>query len=160
MSRYQVASSTPLQLLIHFNAFASLLWALFHLLISQWKAQVWPPPIWISVLDPMCFYLWCLIELARLTLGHIGNLSERIASLSGFWFLIVFPQLPLQLYFALGQDALGWVALELEVLFSLILIVFYVAEMLIGYGTNKRIVAKTAADFHLQYTGVAADYTL
>lgn len=43
----------------------------------------------------------------------------------------------------------GWFALPIETCLSLGYLVFYVAELVISYNANKRLVAKAAADFHL-----------
>lgn len=52
----------------------------------------------------------------RLTLGYLGNLSERVEWLGPFLVLTVIPQMVVHFYFAVGQYYAGWITLDIEVL--------------------------------------------
>ena len=45
-----------------------------------------------------------IIELVRLYLGYLGNLTEKVPELAGFWLLTILLQLPLQGFLLLNID--------------------------------------------------------
>ena len=45
-----------------------------------------------------------IIELVRLYLGYLGNLTEKVPELAGFWLLTILLQLPLQGFLLLNTD--------------------------------------------------------
>jgi hypothetical protein len=49
LSRYQVASGLRLQMLLYFNVYVAVMYAILHPLIFQWKATTWPPRIIVAV---------------------------------------------------------------------------------------------------------------
>ena len=49
LSRYQVASGLRLQMLLYFNVYVAVMYAIMHPLIFQWKATTWPPRIIVAV---------------------------------------------------------------------------------------------------------------
>ena len=149
LSRYAVASSTPLQMLLYFNVLFSLVWAVMNQVLFQWKAGPWDPPLLAAVVSPMLFWVWFILEPIRLVLGFVGNLGERVAWLAGFWVLTLFPQLVVHIYFVAGQNAIGWFTMPIEYAMSGMMMALYVVQLITGYGANKRLVAKAKADFNL-----------
>jgi len=149
LSRYQVASSTTLQMMLYFNVLAAVVWAYVHIATWQWKVVVWPPPILPAMTTPLLFYVWLLLEPIRLLLGYVGNLSERVAWLMPFWVLTIFPQLLVHIYFVFIQDLIAWVVLPIEQVMSVAFIVLYLFELGVGYGTARRLVSKATADYQL-----------
>ena len=99
LSRYQVASGLRLQMLLYFNVYVAVMYAILHPFIFQWKAKTWPPRIIVAVCQPMFFYVSLVMEPIRLIVGHVGNLGERVAWLAPFWILTLFSQLLTQVYF-------------------------------------------------------------
>ena len=114
LSRYQVASGLRLQMLLYFNVYVAVMYAVLHPLIFQWKATTWPPRIIVAVCQPMFYYVWLVMEPIRLIVGHVGNLGERVAWLAPFWILTLFPQALTQVYFLLSTFITGWVTLPIE----------------------------------------------
>ena len=59
---------------------------------------------------------------------------------------------PLQvhIYFCVGQAAIGWLTLPIEIVLSAIYLAVCVAQLVIGFSTIKRLTVKAMADFHLQ----------
>ena len=49
LSRYQVASGLRLQMLLYFNVYVAVMYAIMHPLIFQWNASTWPPRIIVAV---------------------------------------------------------------------------------------------------------------
>lgn len=150
---YQVASSTTLQMLLYFNTMYALVFGFVHVSLFAWKASIWEPPLVCALVTPMSFWVWALIEAIRLGLGYFGNLAERVPWLIGFWLLTLFPQTVIHGYFMLVQEAAGWFVLPIEIVLSVVFEIVYVAELVVAYRTNKHLVAKAAADFHLQPVG-------
>ena len=150
LSRHQVASSLRLQMLLYFNVYVAVAYAILHPMLFQWKAVTWPPRIIVAVCSPMFFYVWLVMEPIRLIVGYVGNLGERVAWLAPFWILTLFPQLLTQVYFISSQYVTGWVTLPIEYVLHVLLLLLYCAELYEGYATGKRLVKKAAADYHLQ----------
>jgi len=149
LSRYQVAASTPLQMTVYFSAPYALVWAISNQLLFYWKSREFDVPLVVAVVSPMIFWVWFLLEPVRLLLGYVGNLRERVAWLGGFWVLTIFPQLVAHLYFLFGQPVI-WFNLPVETASSAIYVLLNLSQLVIGYSTIKRLIAKAMADFHLQ----------
>jgi transmembrane protein 17 len=56
------------------------------------SAQVW------IILILFAFIMMVIFELIRLYLGYLGNLSERVPELTGFWLLTLIVETPLSLF--------------------------------------------------------------
>ena len=75
----------------------------------------------------------------------------RVAWLGGFWVLTLFPQIFVHIYFLVGQNFFrDWYIMPIEYVLSGIYLGIACLQLLIGYSTIKRLVAKAMADFHLQ----------
>lgn len=61
----QLAASTALQMLLYLNVLFSLSWAILFPLLLQWKIGNWEPPIYISILTPLLFITWLVVEPLR-----------------------------------------------------------------------------------------------
>ena len=145
LSRFQVAASTPLQMALYFNIAYAIVFAGINQALFFWKSTVWDLPLVVAVVSPMSFWVWALLEPIRLLLGYIGNLRERVAWLGGFWVLTVFPQTILHVYFIVGQASIGWFTLPIEIALSSIYLILLLFELVLGYGTFKRLIAKVCA---------------
>ena len=151
LSRYQVAASTPLQMTLYFSVPYGMVYAGLSIYLYLWKASIWEVPLVVAVVSPMIFTVWALLEPIRLLLGYIGNLRERVAWLGGFWVLTLFPQIAVHIYFLVGQNFFrDWYIMPIEYVLSGIYLGVACLQLLIGYSTIKRLVAKAMADFHLQ----------
>jgi len=150
LSRYQVAASTTLQMTLYFNIPFAVIWGAINFFMFSWKASIWDPPLVVAVVSPMVSAVWAFVEPIRVLLGYVGNLRERVAWLGGFWVLSIFPQIVVFLYFMVGQWAIGWFTLPIEVATSAIYLLLVLSQLLLSYSTIKRLIAKAMADFHLQ----------
>lgn len=149
LSRYQVASSTTLQMLLYFNVLYSLVFGFLFQLLYSWKLRIWDAPLSIELVTPMSFWVWACIEVIRLALGYFGNLAERVPWLMGFLMLTLFPQPVIHFFFLGIQPIAGWFVLPIEIVLSIGMELIYVTQLFVAYRANKRLVAKAAADFHL-----------
>jgi hypothetical protein len=159
-SRFQVASSTSLQMLLYFNCLYALVFGVLHQMIYAWKLSIWAPPLLSELLTPMLFYIWAFVEVLRLALGYFGNLAERVPWLMAFWVLTLFPQPAIQFYFMFVQRIAGWFILPIELTLCIGMQLIYIAQLVVSYSTSKRLVAKAAADFHLQPLDAANELAL
>jgi len=89
------------------------------------------------------------LEFGRLYLGFLGNLTEKVPELSGFWLLTLF-QLPLLCIYTFYGNFLP---LPFETALNAVLLSFLAAQLLFGYKANKTIVKHQLHKFHLlQFT--------
>ena len=58
----------------------------------------------LKILTLPIFLLWSSTELARVALGYVGNIKERVPMISAFLLLTIFPQLVAVLFFTFLQD--------------------------------------------------------
>ncbi len=58
----------------------------------------------LKILTLPIFLLWSCTELARVALGYIGNIKERVPMISAFLLLTMFPQVVAVFFFAILQD--------------------------------------------------------
>ena len=95
----EYASSLPLQLVLYFNVFYSIVWAIG-------TAFIWPllvattaqdSAIW-SILIIFAFVMMLIFEVIRLYLAYVGNLCERVPELTGFWLLTLMVEIPLSTF--------------------------------------------------------------
>ncbi len=87
-----------------------------------------------------------LIEAARLYLGYLGNLNEKVPELAGFWLLTVLLQFPLQAFLLLNEDL---ILLPLERAANLVMVAVVLAELWTGFAALRRITRHQARKFHL-----------
>lgn len=69
-------------------------------------------------------------ECLRLYLGYIGNLSDKVPELAGFWLLSLVPQLPLQLFLLLNQNIL---LQPLEQIVQSLSVMLLITQLLTGF---------------------------
>ncbi|XP_049808186.1 transmembrane protein 17-like isoform X3 [Schistocerca nitens] len=69
-------------------------------------------------------------ECLRLYLGYIGNLSDKVPELAGFWLLSLVPQLPLQLFLLLNQNIM---LQPLEQIVQSLSVLLLIIQLLTGF---------------------------
>ena len=87
-----------------------------------------------------------IIEVTRLYLGYLGNLTEKVPELAGFWLLTVLLQFPLQCFLFLNSDL---ILLPLERAANAVMVALIVAELMTGFIALKKITRHQAKKFHL-----------
>ncbi len=160
IARNQVASSMVLQMLIYFNIYFSVAFAVVHLTLYSWKSSIWEPPIQSMIVSPLFFFGWLMVEPIRLLLGYAGNLGERVSWLAAFWVLTIAPQMVCHVYFIAGQEFLGWLTLEIELVLHIFFLFLYFIELVVAWHATKRFISKATADFQLHLPEDAADQVL
>lgn len=138
----QVISSLPLQMCLYFNVNYSPFWLLTRIgclfakfpTLSQLHSIVL-----VAVLAIMI-----PVEAARLYLGYVGNLTEKVPELAGFWMLTLFLQFPLHSLSTFNKD---YLLLPWERVMDIFLMVFLVLEIGFGYFALKVITKYQAQKF-------------
>lgn len=110
--------------------------------------------------DPSFFYTFLMnfmlavglvIEPLRLWLGFSGNLRERVPELTGCFLFSLFPQVIIAVYFLMLQPMAGYGFITaLEVSLNSVLLIFLIAESVLGYLAAKRSVRMQTANFFLK----------
>merc|ERR1711953_1603510 len=138
----QVVSSLPLQLVLYFNVIYFPFWLgvtvmvmtiKYHLLNYLYKFV--PVTVIVAVI---------IIELVRLYLGYLGNLTEKVPELAGFWLLTILLQLPLQAFLLFNTDL---ILVPVEKAAGSVMLVLVVAELICGFLALRRITRQQAARF-------------
>ncbi|XP_055939365.1 transmembrane protein 17-like [Argiope bruennichi] len=141
----EVLSSLPLQMCLYFNANYSPLWILIRTGCLVYKfsdlSQLY------QILLTTVIVVMVIVEVSRLYLGYVGNLTEKVPELAGFWLLTLFLQFPLQCLCTFSTD---FIILPWERLTDAIMMLFLVLEIFIGYFTVKTITNHQALKFKLQ----------
>ncbi|XP_059480152.1 transmembrane protein 17-like [Neocloeon triangulifer] len=76
-----------------------------------------------------------VVQIVRLYLGYLGNLTEKIPELAAFWMLSVLLQLPMELFLILSR---GIKSTPPEYTVNIILLLLLVLQLLSGYQALTR----------------------
>lgn len=87
-----------------------------------------------------------VIEMTRLYLGYLGNLTEKVPELAGFWLLTVLLQLPMQGFLLFNEDL---VILPMERAANILMVLMVLIELFVGFIALRRITRHQAKKFHL-----------
>ncbi|XP_035425159.1 transmembrane protein 17B-like [Cygnus atratus] len=142
---HEVLASLPLQMMLYFNACYFPFWCLGEGMMLQLKYSLLPH--YYQLLLLAAFLILTLTEGARLYLGYIGNLQEKVPELAGFLLLSFLIQLPL-LLFLLTDDHITRLPLEMAV--HSLFLVFLISEVVAAFLVLRVMTTQLAAQFYLQ----------
>jgi transmembrane protein 17 len=153
----EIASNLPLQMLMYFNVYFGLFWALIVLANMLFRENYLSTNPSYLVLCPLILSVWCMVEPLRLYLGYVGNLQEKVPQLTGFWLLTLIPQIPLAFFFIIAKPISyspnGGDSYTLQLPFdragSIVLIIMYIQEAFAGYIALRNMVRSQVLKFHL-----------
>uniref|UniRef100_T1JNW6 Transmembrane protein 17 n=1 Tax=Strigamia maritima TaxID=126957 RepID=T1JNW6_STRMM len=148
---YEEVSNLPLQMSLYFNAWYSPMWftsCVATILIKHDYMSSLFKTVQITVLITSG-----IVEVARLYLGYSGNLCERVTELAGSWLLSIL-QIAVVL-FLLFYDELT--ILPLEWACNIILLIFLLFEIPVGYFAIKKLAKQQAIRFHVQHLKSLSD---
>ncbi|GAB6033728.1 Transmembrane protein 17 [Chamberlinius hualienensis] len=142
---FQMTSSLPLQMSLYFNVFYFPVW----LAISIVMMTVKFPHLHslYQVVLVAVLIVTSVIEIIRLYVGYLGNLSEMIPELAGFWIISLLLQLPIQAFLSFNE---GTIILPMERVANTIMIGFVIFQLICGYFGIKKISNHLATKFHLE----------
>ncbi|KAK2147176.1 hypothetical protein LSH36_565g01026 [Paralvinella palmiformis] len=138
-------SSLPLQMALYFNVFYYPLWLITCIVGLQAKYEALS--VLYKIIIIAILVVMTVVEIIRLSLGYIGNLTEKVPELAGFWLLTLLLQTPLSLFLLLNEDT---VILPLERAVHIILVIFVIFEVFMGYFAIRALVNHQVTKFHLQ----------
>ena len=140
----EIVSDLPLQMCLFFNVCYFPCWLMVEVTATVDKylyLNYLYKFILVTVLAAIVF-----IEVPRLYLGYLGNLTEKVPELAGFWLLTVLLQLPLQGFLLLNSDL---ILLPVERAANLIMFSLVAAELFLGFVALRRITRHQGKKFHL-----------
>lgn len=140
-----VSSNLPLQMSLYFNVFYFPCWLFVSMLMLILKYGHLHPLYRVVLIAILI--VASIVEAVRLYIGYLGNLSEMIPELAGFWLLTLLLQLPLQLFLCFNEAA---VILPMERAANLIMILFVILELCFGYFAIKQTSKQLATKFYLE----------
>ncbi|XP_064486911.1 transmembrane protein 17A-like [Ornithodoros turicata] len=129
----EILTNLPLQMLIFFNSCYSPLWVIARVLALYLKYRYLDETY--QVLCSAILLMMTLVEAPRLYLGHLGNLTEEMPALAGFWLLTTILQLPLLLWLACGTP----LALPIERAIDVPQFVILPVEVMLGFFVVRKI---------------------
>jgi transmembrane protein 17 len=143
----EITSSVNFQMMMYFHAYFFAAFFVLSIFTSMWRVQWHQLELWQEALHYLIFAIWSIAEAGRLYLGFVGNLAEKVPHMVGFMLISVFPQLLLMVYFQILQPnptPLDTALLQLQW-------TFYVAELLWGYKTVRKLLRLQSAKYYLHF---------
>ena len=140
----EIVTDLPLQMSLFFNVCYFPPWLIISITIAEVKydsLNYLYKFILVTVLIAIT-----VIEIVRLYLGYLGNLTEKVPELAGFWLLTILLQLPLQGFLLLNEDL---IILPLERAANILMVLMILVELVTGFLALKRITTHQARKFHL-----------
>ncbi|KAJ8604328.1 hypothetical protein CTAYLR_002491 [Chrysophaeum taylorii] len=140
----EIKSSLGLQVLMYYQGFFSLLYLAVSggCLLNKMANYEFSNAILELVTFPI-FCLWTVTEVARVGLGYVGNVKEKVPMVSAFLLLTIFPQLVAVSFFTFLQDP----KFPFDSACGSIMLVFLVLELVIGKRTLDVLIARQTAQF-------------
>eukprot|EP00095_Tigriopus_kingsejongensis_P006573 maker-scaffold807_size94382-snap-gene-0.21 protein:Tk06573 transcript:maker-scaffold807_size94382-snap-gene-0.21-mRNA-1 annotation:"transmembrane protein 17-like" len=141
---HEVVTNLSLQMCLFFNVCYFPFWLIISVLITHLKYEhlnYLYKFILITVLVAII-----VIEIVRLYLGYLGNLTEKVPELAGFWLLSVLLQFPLQAFLFFNEDL---IILPLERAANLVMVGLVLSELITGFIALRKITQHQAKKFHL-----------
>ena len=154
----RVASSLPLQKLLHFNMLYAFCFGATQIALSIYKIfylggiatsktfSLNTPPEAMRFIPLILIFIWIIIEILRLRIGYLGNLQERVPELAAFWLLTLLPQLPLT--FFLSFVGLNGLLLSLDIALGIPIIIILLGQIRFGLPAVRALIRKQTADFY------------
>ena len=98
----QLMSNLPLQVLLYLNVIYFPCWLSVILMVVSVKYHLLNYLYKFVLVTILVAVI--IIEIVRLYLGYLGNLTEKVPELAGFWLLTILLQLPLQGFLLFNTD--------------------------------------------------------
>ena len=98
----QLVSNLPLQVLLYLNVIYFPCWLGVILMVTSVKYHLLNYLYKFVLVTILVAVI--IIEVVRLYLGYLGNLTEKVPELAGFWLLTILLQLPLQGFLLFNTD--------------------------------------------------------
>jgi len=128
----------PLSILIHFNYYYSLLFALLicRIVFTKYLEYYYCNAFQRTLLLPV-YSVWLLVEMIRLFVGQKGILHNDLSELATFILLSIFPQLWIAVYITFLQE----IILSFDSILGMIMLLILLSEVVLacrfGYSIIK-----------------------
>ena len=139
----EVGSSLPLQMLIYFNGYYSIMFVVMSVFLTFHRLDTYMMDPFFRLLIPVVTVIWVICEPVRLYFGWSGNLTENVPGMSAFCLLTAFPVLPCTLFLAFGQAPF----LPFDTAVGVPMIVFLLLEFLVSAFSLRKLIEKQTAKF-------------
>lgn len=140
----EIKSSLKLQVLMYYQwAYSLLYWAVAGGCLLNKKYNYEFNNAILELLTVPIFMLWSMIEVARVGLGYVGNIKEKVPMVSAFLLLTIFPQSVAVVFLAYLQDPL----FPFDSIGGTIMVVFLVLELIVGKRTLDALITRQTAQF-------------
>ncbi|XP_032085333.1 transmembrane protein 17A-like [Thamnophis elegans] len=144
-----VLSSLPLQMLLYFNAFFLPFWCLSEAIMLELKFSLLP--LYYQCLLVAAYLTIVGVEAARLFLGYVGNLQEKVPELAGFLLLSFIIEMPILLFILMDHQV---IRMPLEMAVHGVLLCFLISEIVAASFALKDMAKHLARQFYLvQFEG-------
>ncbi|XP_070618092.1 transmembrane protein 17B-like [Erythrolamprus reginae] len=142
-------SSLPLQMLLYFNVFFLPFWCLSEAIMLELKFNLLP--LYYQCLLVAAYLTIVGAEAARLFLGYVGNLQEKVPELAGFLLLSFVIEMPVLLFILTDHQV---IRLPLEMAVHGVLLCFLTSEIVAASFALKDMAKHLARQFYLmQFEG-------
>ncbi|XP_034243312.1 transmembrane protein 17-like [Thrips palmi] len=141
---HEITSCLPLQMSLYFNVIFFPFWIATTLTMLSFKYEYLSTIYkFILILILVCLII---IECVRLYLGYLGNLSEKVPELAGFWVLSIVLQLPLHLLLLFSPPL--W-PLPAETAVEIVMLVLLLTQLGSGFFALRKSALHQARRYHL-----------
>ncbi|XP_070807685.1 transmembrane protein 17B-like [Pituophis catenifer annectens] len=147
---HTVLSSLPLQMLLYFNVFFLPFWCLSEAVMLELKFSLLP--LYYQCLLVAAYLTIVGVESARLFLGYVGNLQEKVPELAGFLLLSFVIEMPVLLFILTDHQV---IRMPLEMAVHGVLLCFLTSEIVAASFALKDMAKHLARQFYLmQFEGL------
>ncbi|XP_062307658.1 transmembrane protein 17A [Osmerus eperlanus] len=144
----ELVSYLPLQMLLYFNMFFFPCWWTSAVLMLHLKFSYLAG--YYQALLVTGVVLLTIFEVVRLHLGYVGNLTEKVPEVAGFWLLSLLFQLPILLFFLTDEEI---IILPLERAVHSVYLLFLLAQLVTSFLALRDMTHKLTMQFHLRQFG-------
>jgi len=147
----EISSSYPLQVLLFFNLYYSIVWVAGEITILNWKVHNGlEDPTFTAIIVAV----WGLTEPFRLSFGWAGNLQEKVPQLTAFFLLTIVPQATVMLYMLAASRNVQVYEYASS---GIMLVIFLVPQVVFSYITTRTLVRIQTQRFYLQIASEQVD---
>ncbi|XP_014209124.1 transmembrane protein 17B [Copidosoma floridanum] len=144
----RIKSNLPLQIALYLNTRLFPIWIL--VLVYYLDLKYYELSKVYKFVSVAAFLTAATLECARLYLGYVGNLGEKIPELASFWLISTLLQFPLLMFLVFDRNSMYY---RNERIINGIALAFLTAEIVTG-----TIVLKMSADYHAKRFFMAQMY--
>ncbi|XP_069684449.1 transmembrane protein 17B-like [Periplaneta americana] len=140
----EIVSNLPLQMSLYFNVIFFPFWLCTVITMLQLKYECLSNIYRFIVVTILIAVIG--IECLRLYMGYLGNLTEKIPELAGFWMLSLLLQFPLQMFLFVNEET---IPSPIERAVQGIMLSFLIVQLISGFFALRHASQHQAKRFHI-----------